>query len=158
MSIFGKALDINVNSKINSLRDKVTELLVTQKILSQTVQQPAKQTFLITIVAETRNNLTWGELFSFGNGGKVGGFVTNVKGKILGMGLYSKRSDGGQISVGIVVNDEERKGYGITISDTSGYRNFSTPWEVDSGDVINFISKTTNNNVENTVASLLMQI
>lgn len=113
----------------------------------------------ITISAESKGPLTDGKVFSFGNAGRVKsvGYVVMRSGYIVGISLSSKRSDG-EVRVGVMVDEKVLQGYDITLNTTPRkHDNFSHPFYVAAGSVINFVSLENNVTAVNTVASLLFE-
>ena len=61
----------------------------------------------LTIFAEIEGAFTWGERFSFGNGGREDtGYVTMFPVRILGMGLSSARK-AGDVTAALLINNVE---------------------------------------------------
>ena len=144
------------NDQKNQLQERVREMYIEHRVLVNKLENlPDKRA--VVVIAETKGRLQKGELFSFGNGGKSGGYVCNFPANILGISLSCERITG-DITVAILVNEKEKQGYDITINRPTGHDNYTTPWRVNAGDVINFICKTINNSVENTVVSLIMEL
>jgi hypothetical protein len=163
MSIFG--FEEKKGYDLESLTNKVREL---QQDLEQRITDLQQEHYLlktsisdkrvITIVAERKGGIKNGDLFSFGNGGKFGGYVCMLPGKIMGMGLSCVRKkdddDDDDVTVAIIINGKETQGYDITITRPSSHDNFSIPLSVEAGDVVNFKCKSDNADALNTVASL----
>ena len=146
MSIFGVKKNTTDN---NSLTLRVNDLH--EKIVN-------KKSY-ITIGAETKGALTNGKVFSFGNAGreKGVGYVMMRDGYITSIGLSSERV-GGEVRVGVLVNGEILNWCEITLHTTSKkHDNFDTPFFVNVGSVINFVSLVGNATAVNTVASLLIE-
>ena len=150
------ALQIEINNqtdRYNGLQNRFQELNIKHYLLKNSITDKR----VITLSAETKGGLEKGELFSFGNGGRSGGYVCMFPGKILGMGLYSDRKYG-DVNVAIIVNGKETQGYDTTITRPSGHDNFSKPLSVEAGDVVNFICKSYNAGALNTIASLIIEL
>ena len=150
------ALQTEINNQTdiyNGLQDRFQDLNIKHYKLKNSITDKR----VITLSAETKGALEKGELFSFGNGGRSGGYVCMFPGKILGMGLYSDRKYG-DVNVAIIVNGKETQGYDITITRPSGHDNFSKPLSVEAGDVVNFICKSYNASALNTIASLIIEL
>ena len=145
----------NQTDRYNGLQDRFQDLNIKHYLLQNSITDKR----VITLSAETKGALEKGELFSFGNGGRSGGYVCMFPGKILGMGLYSDRKYD-DVNVAIIVNGKETPGYNITITrpSPSGHDNFSKPLSVEAGDVVNFICKSYNAGALNTIASLIIEL
>lgn len=143
----------NQTDRYNGLQDRFQDLNIKHYLLQNSITDKR----VITLAAETKGGIENGELFSFGNGGRSGGYVCMFPGKILGMGLYSDRKKG-DVNVAIIVNGKETQGYDITITRPSGNDNFSKPLAVEAGDVVNFICKSDNAGALNTIASLIIEL
>ena len=143
----------NQTDRYNGLQDRFQDLNIKHYLLQNSITDKR----VITLAAETKGGIENGELFSFGNGGRSGGYVCMFPGKILGMGLYSDRKKG-DVNVAIIVNGKETQGYDITITRPSGNDNFSIPLAVEAGDVVNFICKSDNAGALNTIASLIIEL
>lgn len=144
------------NEKRNNMSDQSLKIRHLESDISHLKQRI--QSF-ITICAETKGALTYGKIFSFGNGGKEDdvGYVMIRRGYITGIGLSSKRTDG-EVKVGVKVNGEILNGCEITLNTTPRkHDNFGKPFLVEAGSVINFVCLNTNRNTDNTVASLLIE-
>ena len=144
------------NEQRNNLQDRVRNMYVEHRLLANKLENLSDKR-VIVVIAETKGSLQKGELFSFGNGGKSSGYVCNFPANIFGMSLSCERK-AGDITVAILVNGKEKQGYDITISRPTGHDNYATPWRVNAGDTINFISKSNNGGAENTVVSLIMEL
>ena len=141
----------------NQLRDSVKELTISNRLLRNSVENMKDK---ISIFAESKGALVEDEVFSFGNGGRAdgAGYVMMRRGRILGMGLASKRQSG-EVSVGISVDEKILPDCEITLHTTPRkHDNFDKPFIVNAGSVINFVCKTGNATSENTVASLLIEL
>ena len=149
----------NLNDRHTGLQGTVREMYIKHRLLYHKVEnKPDKN--VITIFAESKGALQYNKMFSFGNGGReVGvGYVMNYPGKILGIGLASKRTKG-DVNVIISINGREKPGYEISLNnDLRKHDNFDTPLKVEAGDAINFVSKSNNSSCENTVASMIIEI
>ena len=143
----------NQTDRYNGLQDRFKDLNIKHYLLQNSIIDKR----VISITAETKSGIEKGELFSFGNGGRSGGYVCMFPGKILGMSLYSDRKKG-DVTVAIIVNGKETQGYDITITRPSGHDNFSRPLAVEAGDVVNFICKSDNAGALNTIASLIIEL
>ena len=143
----------NQTDRYNGLQDRFQDLNIKHYLLQNSITDKR----VITLAAETKGGIENGELFSFGNGGRSGGYVCMFPGKILGMSLYSDRKKG-DVTVAIIVNGKETQGYDITITRPSGHDNFSRPLAVEAGDVVNFICKSDNAGALNTIASLIIEL
>ena len=135
------------NSKLVKLEDRVKEL------------KNPKST--ITVTAESKGPLTNGEIFSFGNAGKSAntGYVMMKSGRIVGMSLVSDRLRG-PAHTQILVNSEGLIGSEIILEDgiKKMHGMYDKPYNVNAGDVINFITFTTNGTTINTVVSVLIEL
>ena len=143
----------------NQLQERLRELTINNRLLQNSVER-LKDTSVISIFAESKGAIIENEIFSFGNGGRErrAGYVMMRQGRILGIGLSSKRRSG-EVSVGISVNDKILPNCEITLDTTAKkHEIFSTPFIVDAGSVINFVCKKENLTTENTVASLLIEL
>ena len=105
----------NQTDRYNGLQDRFKDLNIKHYLLQNSIIDKR----VISITAETKSGIEKGELFSFGNGGRSGGYVCMFPGKILGMSLYSDRKKG-DVTVAIIVNGKETQGYDITITRPSG--------------------------------------
>lgn len=144
---FRKQFNDNVTAVFSELQTEVRDLKI-------------EKSHIITIFAESKGSLLENELFSFGNGGKENGvgYVMMRRGKILGISLSSKRI-GGEVEVGVSVNDNILHGCDITLRTTTRKNiNFKIPFIVEEGDLINFVSRIGNATTKNTVVSLLIEL
>jgi hypothetical protein len=116
---------------------------------------------VISICAESKGALQKNKVFSFGNGGKEKGvgYIMNFPGRILSMGLSSKRTDG-RVSVVVSINGILFAEYYITldIKQERKYYNFPTSLKVEAGDSIDFVCMNNNQSCENTVVSMIIEI
>lgn len=158
MSIFGKK-----SSDFETVRMHIRDLHKRVRLdLNNRVtefQQKIDKDRLV-IFAESRGSLEENEVFSFGNGGRTNGvgYVLPRKGHILGIGLSSSRL-AGEITVGVSVNGHDLPFCEITLyAKQSKYESFAKPFELEAGDIINFVNKTGNATTENTVVSLLIEL
>jgi predicted RNase H-like nuclease (RuvC/YqgF family) len=145
--------------RYNQLQDRLRDLTINNHLLRNNVEN-MKDSHVISILAESKGALLENEVFSFGNGGRESGagYVMMRRGRILGIGLSSKRQSG-EVSVSISVNEKILPGCEITLNTTlRKHDNFSTPVIVEAGSLINFVCKTGNATTENTVASLLIEL
>ena len=135
------------NSKLVKLEDRVKEL------------KNPKST--ITVTAESKGPLTSGEIFSFGNAGKSAntGYVMMKSGSIVSISLVSDRLRG-PAHTQILVNSEGLIGSEIILKDgiKKMHGMYDKPYNVNAGDVINFITFTTNGTTINTVVSILIEL
>ena len=149
-----------INAQVNrhnELRDSVKELTINNSLLQNSINNMKD---IISIFAESKGALVENEVFSFGNGGRAdgAGYVMMRRGRILGIGLASKRKSG-EVAVGISVNEKLLPGCEITLHTTPRkHDNFDTPFIVKPGSVINFVCKTGNATTESTVASMLIEL
>ena len=153
MSIFGVKKNTTDNSYLTL---RVNDL---HKNLQETNRKIENRKSIITISAETKGTLSVGKVFSFGNAGrqKGVGYVMMRRGYITGISLSSERSSG-TVRVGVLTNGDILAGCEITLYTTSRkHDNFDTPFFVEAGSVINFVSLESNGTVVNTVASLLIE-
>ncbi len=145
--------------RLNQLQDRVRDLTINNRLLRNNVDK-IKDTNVITIFAESKGPLVENEVFSFGNGGRQidTGYVLTRRGQILEMGLVSRRV-GGDVTVAISIDGKILPFCETTVHNTlSTYEVFQTPFVVEAGSVIDFVTKTANSTTENTVASLLIEL
>jgi ribosomal protein S15P/S13E len=119
-----------------------------------------KDTSVISIFAENRGAIKENDILSFGSGGKRNGagYVMIRKGRILGISLSSIKK-GGEVTVGIYVDGNILPGCEITLHTAARKHDiFDTPFNVEAGSVINFVSKVENKTTDVTVASLLIEL
>lgn len=156
MSIFGVKKYTENNSLLPDLYLKLSQLQNVQGGIKQKIEN-LKST--ITISAESKGALQENEVFSFGNGGReIGaGYVVMRTGYITGISLSSDRT-AGEVRVGVLVDGVVLRFCEITLHTTPRkHDNFDTPFLVNAGSVINFVSLMTNATTINTVASLLFE-
>ena len=142
--------------KMNTMKTEITTLL--------TNMINAKKSHLIIWAEEngatTDGNLEW----SFGNGAENNvnfGLCIPVKGKITKATLSSTAgsSPSAEMKVNIIIDGSEVTTHQIK-KRTGNYSDvtiFQTPIEVDDGDRINFISRSTNSSVTHAVVSVLIE-
>lgn len=141
------------NEKYQQLKDGYDKLLFEHHLFSS-------KSDIITITAESKGALIKDEVLSLGNACKEMnvGYVMMHRGRIVGMGLSSKKQDG-RIKVGIFINGEQLKDCDISLTTKSRkHINFNKPFEVDVSSVINFVCLIGNPTTECTVASLLIEL
>ena len=85
---FSKSSSINtLNSMHAGLQDSVREVVMCHGVLQNEIGSISDNIYL-TIYSESKGALTWGERFSFGNGGREDtGYVIMFPVRIFGMGL-----------------------------------------------------------------------
>ena len=130
-------------------------------ILGYNEDQVEKTKPIITIWAEENGIMKRGYRFGFGNGGhsENSGYTMMADGKVLRMGINSKKEKG-PILVMIVVDEVEQQDYFIHLQDeeNTGYVTFSKPIEVKAGSVINFVSMIDNSDATMCVVSLIVEL
>ena len=121
----------------------------------------------ITVWAEEKGPLSDGHYkFSFGNGSSgsehaYGGYCMSAPGRIIRGSLTESRTILSQeVKVNIVVNGLEQVNHSIVkkSGDSCSCVIFRDPIELNQCDVINFISRTTNNKITNAYVSLLIEL
>ena len=106
--------------------------------------------------------------FSFGNGCNgtehaYGGYCMSAPGRIIRGSLTATESRiilAEEIKVNIVVNGKEQVNQSIVkkSGDVCSYTIFNDPIELKQCDVINFISRTTNDKITNAYVSILVEL
>lgn len=113
-----------------------------------------------TIFAESKGRVMENEVFSFGNGGRDPdvGYCVIRRCQIWGIGLSSKRETG-SVGVGVLVNGTRVPGCEIVLGTTSRkHDNFATPFIVEAGSIITFVSTIENTTTICSVVSLLLKL
>ena len=124
---------------------------------------------IITVWAEEKGSLGDGHYeFSFGNGSSegehaYGGYCMSAPGRIIRGSLTATESRIillEEIKVNIVVNGKEQVNHSIVkkSGDICSCTIFHDPVELKQCDVINFISRTTNNKITNAYVSILIEL
>ena len=101
-------------------------------------------TIYLTIFAESKGALTWGERFSFVNGGREDTeHVTMFPIRILCMGL-SSAGKAGDVTVALLVNNVKIPECRVSLTNyrSRKHDNFDILFKVTEGSIINFVSKT----------------
>ena len=130
---------------------------------------PAPIKPIITVWAEEKGPLGNGHYeFSFGNGSSgsehaYGGYCMSAPGRIIRGSLMvteSRNILSQEVKVNIVVNGKEQVNQSIVKNsgDICSCTIFRDPIELKQCDVINFISRTTNNKVTNAYVSILIEL
>ena len=149
-----------------SQNDAVNKAYVDNKTI-----QPARPTPkpIITVMAEEKGAMTDGHYeFSFGNGSSggehaYGGNCMSAPGRIIRGSLTATEQRiilGRELKVNIVVNGKEQVLESIVkkTGDICSCTTFRKPIELNQCDVINFISRTTNNKITNAYVSVLIEL
>ena len=124
---------------------------------------------IITVWAEEKGPLGDGHYeFSFGNGSSgaehaYGGYCMSASGRIIRGSLTVTQSNiilSERVEVNIVVNGNEQVNQSIVKKpgDICSCTIFCDPIELKQCDVINFISRTTNNKITNAYVSILIEL
>ena len=124
---------------------------------------------IITVWAEEKGSLGDGHYeFSFGNGSSgyehaYGGYCMSAPGRIIRGSLMATESRNilsEELKVNIVVNGKEQVNQSIVkkSGDICSCSIFHDPIELKQCDVINFISRTTNNKITNAYVSILIEL
>ena len=135
----------------------------------KTIQPPAPIKPIITVWAEEKGPLGDGQSeFSFGNGSSghdhaYGGYCMSAPGRIIRGSLTvteSRNILSEEVKVNIVVNGKEQVNQSIVkkSGDIGSCTIFRDPIELKQCDIINFISRTTNNKVTNAYVSILIEL
>ena len=135
----------------------------------KTIQPAAPVKPIITVWAEEKGPLGDGHYeFSFGNGSSgsehaYGGYCMSTSGRIIRGSLTATQSRiilSEEIKVNIVVNGKEQVNQSIVkkAGDICSCTIFRDPIELKQCDVINFISRTTNDKVTNAYVSILIEL
>ena len=135
----------------------------------KTIQPPAPNKPIITVWAEEKGPLGDGHSeFSFGNGSSghnhaYGGYCVSASGRIIRGSLTvteSRNILSEEVKVNIVVNGKEQVNQSIVkkSGDICSCTIFRDPIELKQCDIINFISRTTNNKVTNAYVSILIEL
>ena len=146
-------------------KDAVNKAYVDDK----TIQPAALIKPIITVWAEQKGPLGNGHYeFSFGNGSSggehaYGGYCMSAPGRIIRGSLTATESRiilSEEIKVNIVVNGKEQVNHSIVKKsrDICSCTIFRDPVELKQCDVINFISRTTNNKITNAYVSILIEL
>lgn len=149
----------------SEIETKLTQLKT--DILNTVQNQISNKKQYITIWAEQSGTLTKGNYkWSFGNGadGQAKyGYCMHTKGKILSASLCGSANGSapGDIYVRLIINGVENTKY--TIRKPTGKFSYVTsfkkvPLQLNSGDMINFKSHSTNGGVTHALVSLLIEI
>ena len=136
---------------------------------SKVIQPPAPIKPIITVWAEEKGPLGDGHYeFSFGNGNSgsehaYGGYCMSAPGRIIRGSLTvteSRNILSQEVKINIVVNGKEQVNQSIVkkSGDICSCTIFRDPIELKQCDVINFISRTTNNKVTNAYVSVLIEL
>ena len=147
-------------------RDAVNKAYVDKKVSLPSLIGPKA---IITVWAEEKGPLGDGHYeFSFGNGSSgsehaYGGYCMSAPGTIIRGSLMATESRNilsEEVKVNIVVNGKEQVNQSIVkkSGDICSCTVFTDPVELNQCDVINFISRTTNNKITNAYVSILIQL
>ena len=135
----------------------------------RTIQPAAPVKPIITVWAEEKGPLSNGHYeISYGNGSNggehaYGGYCMSVPGRIIRGSLTATESTiilSEDIKVNIVENGKEQVNHSIVkkSGDICSWSIFCDPVELKQCDVINFISRTTNNKITNAYVSILIEL
>ena len=147
-------------------RDAVNKIYVDKKLSLPSLIGPKP---IITVWAEEKGPLGDGHYeFSFGNGSgggehSYGGYCMTAPGRIIRGSLTATERRiilGEEIKVNIVVNGKEQVLESIVkkTGDICSCTIFNNPIELKQCDVINFISRTTNDKITNAYVSILIEL
>ena len=147
-------------------KDAVNKAYVDGKTIQPATPIPKP---IITVWAEEKGPLGDGHYeFSFGNGSSgsehaYGGYCMSASGRIIRGSLTVTQSRiilSEKVEVNIVVNGKEQVNQSIVkkAGDICSCTIFRDPIELKQCDVINFISRTTNNKVTNAYVSILIEL
>ena len=147
-------------------RDAVNKIYVDKKLSLPSLIGPKP---IITVWAEEKGPLNNGHYeFSFGNGSSgpehaYGGYCMSTPGRIIRGSLTTtenRKIFAGEVKVNITVNGKEQAQESIVkkSGDLCSCTIFNNPIELKRCDVINFISRTTNNKITNAYVSILIEI
>ena len=147
-------------------RDAVNKLYVDKKLSLPSLIGPKP---IITVWAEEKGPLGDGHYeFSFGNGSSggdhaYGGYCMSTPGRIIRGSLTATERRiilGEEIKVNIVINGKEQVQESIVkkTGDICSCTIFRDPIELNQCDVINFISRTTNDRITNAYVSILIEL
>ena len=161
MSIFGVKRKHIDTSELKDVVVKTRKQVFTGiDILHNRIQNLSDRK-IITIFAESKGSMQVDEVFSFGNGGRdrLCGYVLNYPGRILGIGLSTKKLLT-TMSVVVCVNTQDQLDYGIDLNENTykDFKNFDKPLNVKAGSIINFVNKIVCNSCENTIASAVIEL
>ena len=146
-------------------KDAINKAYVDDK----TIQPAALIKPIITVWAEEKGSLGNGHYeFSFGNGSSrgehaSGGYYMSTPGRIITGSFMATESTivlSEKLKVNIVVNGKEQVNHSIVkkSGDICSCTIFRDPVELKQCDVINFISRTTNNKITNAYVSILIEL
>ena len=135
----------------------------------KTIQPPAPIKPIITVWAEEKGPMNEGHYeFSFGNGSSgpehgYGGYCMNTSGRIIRGSLTATKSGiilSERLKVNIVVNGIEQVNQSIIkkSGDICSCTIFRDPIELKQCDIVNFISRTANNEITNAYVSILIEL
>ena len=135
----------------------------------KTIQPPAPIKPIITVWAEEKGPMNEGHYeFSFGNGSSgpehaYGGYCMSTSGRIIRGSLTATKSGiilSERLKVNIVVNGIEQVNHSIVKKpgDICSCTIFRDPIELKQCDVINFITRTANNEITNAYISILIEL
>ena len=164
IDLIGYRLKNLSNPKDN--RDAVNKASVDKKVSLPSLIGPKP---IITVWAEEKGALNDGYYeFSFGNGCNgaehaYGGYCMSAPGRIIRGSLTATESRiilGEEIKVHIVVNGKEQVNQSIVkkSGDICSCTIFRNPIELNQCDVIDFISRTTNDKITNAYVSILIEL
>ena len=147
-------------------RDAVNKIYVDKKLSLPSLIGPKP---IITVWAEEKGPLGDGHYeFSFGNGSSggdhaYGGYCMSTPGRIIRGSLTATERRiilGEEIKVNIVINGKEQVNQSIVkkTGDICSCTIFRDPIELNQCDVINFISRTTNDRITNAYVSILIEL
>ena len=149
-----------------SQNDAVNKAYVDNKTIQPARPVPKP---IITVWAEEKGAMTDGHYeFSFGNGSSggehaYGGYCMNVPGRIIRGSLTAMEQRiilGRELKVNIMVNGKEHVSESIVkkTGDICSCTTFRKLIELNQCDVINFVSRTTNNKITNAYVSVLIEL
>ena len=147
-------------------RDAVNKIYVDKKLSLPSLIGPKP---IITVWAEEKGPLGDGHYeFSFGNGSSggdhaYGGYCMSTPGRIIRGSLTATERRiilGEEIKANIVINGKEQVNQSIVkkTGDICSCTIFRDPIELNQCDVINFISRTTNDRITNAYVSILIEL
>ena len=155
------------NHYISNTLDPADPQDVATKNYVDTRQMRASKS-VIAVWAEESGTLREGEYeWSFGNGAsgsahRMIGYCIPVSGRII-MGSISALANitlSNNVRICIVINGIEQSNYAIIKAPNqwSGHVTYETPLELNAGDRINFVSKSTDNRVSCAIVSVLIEL
>ena len=169
---FTAAVDIDFNGfSLKNIPDPIDGKDAVNKayVDGKTIQPPAPIKPIITVWAEEKGPMNEGHYeFSFGNGSSgpehgYGGYCMNTSGRIIRGSLTATKSGiilSERLKVNIVVNGIEQVNQSIIkkSGDICSCTIFRDPIELKQCDIVNFISRTANNEITNAYVSILIEL